>query len=362
MSSILDALKKLEEEKSAEIEQRRPFEVADLDARRELIGGGIGQGLMTVRLSLATVLVSAGGVLFFVAVAIAATAVVVRRGLPDESLSVGKLADATTSSAAPSDSEAFSDPDAQTQEPFLEGIDAAPDVSDPESRREPMTSFENEREASARTSTEAAPVPPPLPAISESRSRPRATPKVIASGTASGEPARSRESGPGLEGDQGSLDVAESAPRRQLTHTTVQEFEEIAPLPASAPRWTRQSEAVQPDDATGSKSYSAARDQGASSSGDSEGTERNSRGGVDSSVLPVLSDADRARLGLPELRVNMTLPASKTRPRGSAVINIKQVFLGQIIGNTNAKLVAVEKNGVAIEAVSTRERFYIPFP
>jgi len=361
MSSILDALKKLEEEKSAEIEQRRPFEVADLDARRELIGGGIGQGLMTVRLSPATVLVSLGGVLFFVAAAVVATAVVVGRGLPDESLSVGKLADATTSSAAPSDSEAFSDPDAQTQEPFLEGIDAAPDVSDPESRREPMTSFENEREASGRTSSGAAPVPPPLPAISESRSRPRATPKVIASGTASGEPARSRESGPGLEGDQGSLDVAESAPRRQLTHTTVQEFEEIAPLPASAPRRLPQSGALQRDAVTGSES-SPTRDQVVSSAGAAEARGRNGREGIDFSLLPVLSDADRARLGLPELRVNMTLPASKTRPRGSAVINIKQVFLGQTIGNTNVKLVAVEKSGVAIEATSTRERFYIPFP
>ena len=75
-----------------------------------------------------------------------------------------------------------------------------------------------------------------------------------------------------------------------------------------------------------------------------------------------LRESDRRRLGLTGLRVNMLQPANKKRPHASAIISLNQVFVGEVIPRTNAKLIAIDDlRGVVIEMQDTRERFYVRF-
>ena len=82
---------------------------------------------------------------------------------------------------------------------------------------------------------------------------------------------------------------------------------------------------------------------------------------VDVFSLPVLKESDKARFGLSNLRVNMVRPAGKNAPYASAVINLRPVYVGERIPNTSATLVAVEDRGIAIEVGDTGERFHVRF-
>ena len=77
--------------------------------------------------------------------------------------------------------------------------------------------------------------------------------------------------------------------------------------------------------------------------------------------LPVLKESDKARFGLTNLRVNMVRPAGKNAPYASAVINLRPVYVGERIPNTSATLVAVEERGIAIEVGDSGERFHVRF-
>jgi len=82
---------------------------------------------------------------------------------------------------------------------------------------------------------------------------------------------------------------------------------------------------------------------------------------VDFSVLPGLSEADRVRWGLTGMQVNMLLPANKNRPIASAIINMKTVRVGERIPNTKATLIAVDLRNIAIKIEETGQRFRVRF-
>jgi hypothetical protein len=77
-------------------------------------------------------------------------------------------------------------------------------------------------------------------------------------------------------------------------------------------------------------------------------------GEVDLRTLPMLSESERIRLGLPPLKINIVGLPTKRQPRPSALINFEKVYLGEYIKNTNARLIAVELHGVGIEVAGHR--------
>jgi hypothetical protein len=77
-------------------------------------------------------------------------------------------------------------------------------------------------------------------------------------------------------------------------------------------------------------------------------------GEVDLRTLPMLSESERFRLGLPPLKINIVGLPTKRQPRPSALINFEKVYLGEYIKNTNARLIAVELHGVGIEVAGHR--------
>jgi hypothetical protein len=77
-------------------------------------------------------------------------------------------------------------------------------------------------------------------------------------------------------------------------------------------------------------------------------------GEVDLRTLPMMSESERIRLGLPPLKINIVGLPTKRQPRPSALINFEKVYLGEYIKNTNARLIAVELHGVGIEVAGHR--------
>lgn len=77
-------------------------------------------------------------------------------------------------------------------------------------------------------------------------------------------------------------------------------------------------------------------------------------GEIDLNTLPVLTESERVRLGLPHMKINIVGLPTKRQPRPSALINFEKVYLGEYIKNTRARLVAVELHGVGIEVAGNR--------
>ena len=65
--------------------------------------------------------------------------------------------------------------------------------------------------------------------------------------------------------------------------------------------------------------------------------------------LPRLTPSEQARLGLPRLEVMLVGMPGDRRPRPSAMINFNKVFVKEYVPNTNVRLVAVDIRGVAVE-------------
>ena len=79
----------------------------------------------------------------------------------------------------------------------------------------------------------------------------------------------------------------------------------------------------------------------------------------DINALPRLGQNERERLGIGELRLNVLREASPSQPEGLAIINLKKVYAGEMIPGTNARLLAVQSRAIAIEIEGTGERFKV---
>lgn len=76
---------------------------------------------------------------------------------------------------------------------------------------------------------------------------------------------------------------------------------------------------------------------------------KQSYGDIDLNSLPVLTESERIRLGLPQIKINIVGLPTKNQPHPSALINMYRVYVGEKIPGTNATLVAVELRGIGIE-------------
>lgn len=84
-------------------------------------------------------------------------------------------------------------------------------------------------------------------------------------------------------------------------------------------------------------------------------------GPIDVKMLPPLRNSDKPLYGLENVQLNMLRPASKNRPYASAIINLQPVEIGEVISGSIAILIAVEKDAVAIEIQDSGERFQVRF-
>lgn len=65
--------------------------------------------------------------------------------------------------------------------------------------------------------------------------------------------------------------------------------------------------------------------------------------------LPILSEAERTRLGLPKFTINMVAAPTPDRPRPSAMVNYNIVYIGDTIQGSRARLVGVDVKGIAVD-------------
>ena len=77
--------------------------------------------------------------------------------------------------------------------------------------------------------------------------------------------------------------------------------------------------------------------------------------------LPAFSTAVRTRHEIPKLRVNHIHLGDSTKPRPFAWINNLKVYPGERIQSSKARLKKVAEGGVAIEIIGTRELYYLKF-
>jgi len=76
-------------------------------------------------------------------------------------------------------------------------------------------------------------------------------------------------------------------------------------------------------------------------------------------ALPRLGERERSRHGLTELRLNVLRVATPTQPEPSAIINLKKVYVGELIPDTRARLIGVQSRSIAIEIEGTGERYRV---
>ena len=76
-------------------------------------------------------------------------------------------------------------------------------------------------------------------------------------------------------------------------------------------------------------------------------------------ALPRLGERERSRHGLTELRLNVLRVATPTQPEPSAIINLKKVYVGEVIPDTRARLIGVQSRSIAIEIEGTGERYRV---
>lgn len=75
---------------------------------------------------------------------------------------------------------------------------------------------------------------------------------------------------------------------------------------------------------------------------------------TDIEKLPILSESERVRLGLPPLKINIVGIPSTRNPRASALINMQKVYVGENIPGTSARLMDVNLRGVSLNVNGRR--------
>lgn len=74
--------------------------------------------------------------------------------------------------------------------------------------------------------------------------------------------------------------------------------------------------------------------------------------------LPILTPSEETRLGLPTITINTVAAPNERQPRPAALINYTLVYLGETIPGTNARLFAVDVLGIGLEVNGTK--YFLP--
>ena len=313
MSSILDALKKLEAEKAeANRGEDAPFEPES--ARHDLVGRSAFQDRMMFRFSPVVVISAAiliASVVIGVSVGLSLFLVRPQKGEPP-----GTSKQQVSGFGSRVSGLGFEKRPSVEPKPAPTGVSAKPpETRSPKPEEEPPVTFTRQQvaelEPAPQPPAEPAPKPAPQP-VAKAEPAPEPAPEPVAKA----EPAPKPEPEP--------VDKAEPTP-------------EPPSIPATEPKPKTQN----PKPKT-------------------QNPKKASRP-IDLLLLPALRETDKARYGLSGVRVNMVRPASKTRPYASAIINLQPVQVGEKIPGSEATLIGVESRAIGIEIEGTGERFHIRF-
>ncbi|MFO7974679.1 MAG: hypothetical protein R6V12_08595 [Candidatus Hydrogenedentota bacterium] len=360
MSSILDALNKAEEERTAAEEALvRGFE--DLDIEGELTGrspSNDGHQHGVAMTPLKVVGLSMGLIAVIALVSGAAAMVVLHLGdepgpLPAEPTSVNPEPQVATGAPTGASAETRT-----LVRPALSTMSAESTDTEPSETSQIEATPEAESSLPAKEEGVSEEISSPVSATQERGSSP--SQKLDSQSPDSGADAVAESNPPAPEipasevaptGPEPPSEPVRSAPPVRVASATPSESEPVSPLPsekASEPVPTYPDTAPSPEPAAQ-----------APNGNDTPATpKRVASGEVDIMELPELTEAVRRRLGLPEITVNVVGRPSKYRPQPSAMINFNRVVLNEFIPGTNAKLIGVSLHGIGI-AVG-QERYFVP--
>lgn len=339
MSSILDALNKLEQEKA---QSRRELEGTPADpvsAAHDLVGRSVLRDRVTVRISPATLIVS-GGALLTLILAIALVVTISLGGSDDPEVTASAISPSGTSRIPELDLPATS----PSTSSFVRLPDPAPTPMPTQIQAGPPPVPTNApQDPKLDTSQPAAAAPPPVstqqvaPAV-VSRTEPEPAPPKQ-------EPARAatrQATAPEPEPDPPAHDLVDDEP------------------PAAPTRVARSAEDVT---SRSNRSLPA-----------SEAPATRAPRNEDLSTLPILTDSDVRRFGLVQLKINMPSPAGPSNPQGSAILTLREeaddgsviantmkFYEGQRLQTTTLRLFKVERDAVGIEDMRSGERFQLRF-
>lgn len=370
MSSILDALNKLEQEKA---QAKREAERSDIDpvsAAQDLVGKSMLRDRVTLRVSPSTLAIS--GVLIVIALVAASVAVSLvvlnsMSGTGSEASVAASTRDVPVSVTVAEETPAEM-PAAIASPPSAAAEDSA--VGAPETKETTLSASDPQ----ATVVDEAK-----LSGLSEPAEGPVADDKETAK----------------LEVDAASA-KGESAGAPEANVAS----EPAPPVPAAEPKVTTPS-AEEPTtaDTSASTTVAAVTEDDEPARDLSAGRERIARQFEDQDLfrsrtsvpgpadnppaptvaesltsLPVMTPVDMARYGFERMTVNMVRPVSETNPQGSAIITLRETgsdgvalenrlrfYEGQRLQGSSLRLFKVERGGIGLEDARSGDRYYLRF-
>lgn len=340
MSSILDALKKLEAEKT-EARQREADRSSDDVAERELVGRHIVRPRNTVRVTPAAVVL---GFLVFAAL------------LVGTSVGVSMLLVSRSNEAAPRDVALNVAPQpTPVKEAQAVHVTESPPVPEP-APGTPTQTGSPQPEVQSQTPKIQRPGPPPA-----------VKPEAAAADPVPSTPSPTDSPQPEIQSQLAKAQDPEPPPPAK-PEATIPKPAPAAPSSTEGPRPVQnpESKSQDPDQSWQGpmmKTVSPAR------TSPPEAKREPVASGPAPPALDIealakrpLRETDKRRLGLVGLQINMLQPVNKKRPLASAIINLNTVYVGEIVPRTTAKLIAVDGiKGIVLEMLDTKERFYVPF-
>jgi hypothetical protein len=343
MSSILDALRKVEREKA---ETAQPIEM-DFDedaAERDLIGGTDARGHMVLRLS-PLALMASGGVVVLLVVATAGIAWIWMHG------SSAPQAPVAVASYTPPPAPKAVEPAPAPQPPAPPVV--APEEKKPEPeivakalspepvRPEPVAKEEPPAPPAPKEVREEKPVKEPEPLAKAVKEKQELEPEKPVAKEPKPEEAAAKTPEPKPEAVGKKPEPKPEPVVVAKQEPAPQPLPEVAKAPAVEPKQPTIGEPLK--SLPPAPVVTAAAPAPAADPNDV------------SSLLPPTEEDRRT------IKVNMPRPANKRNPYDSAIINLQPVFLNELIPNTNAKLVGVRPDGVIVMKQDTGTRHFIPF-
>lgn len=353
MSSILDALNKLEEEKKKAARTAAEAAIDPRVAARELVGRAPGRRPQGHPLIWGL----AGIAVFFMVTLCAAVAAyfILKPSLQNPTLAAVAPIDTTAPTQAeavtPAAEEAapasLAEPSAAAAEAKPEPAPAKPQVAAQAPAPAPADTPVNADKP--KPAANAAPLPKPFDVASNS------LPELGWVG------ASATTTGP--NGEVIANDVARPAPDPRVDVAPLPAPTPAPPAPVSAPPATAPTVAAPPVAATPVTTTPVTAPPVAATPQPAPAPPAATPGPMptDISKLPILRESDKPRAGFTDVNINMLQPRSESRPYARAIINLKPVMIGEIIPGTRATLIGVEPSGIAIEVNGSRERYFVPF-
>jgi len=345
MSSILDALNKLEQEKAQASREAERTDTDPVSIANELVGRSVMRDRVTLRVTPAALLVSVGAlVVALIAISFIAAVMLLQ---PRDETAPPQVA------ALPNPSDAKVDPTPPVEVKLEAPVTAAPSTG---------TSTTIELTAPAADATKLEPKPSETLVSAPAASAELPKPEVPKADPPA--PARVAATPPRNDESETSSTETTIAPKTETVIAPKPEVSKPEPdPPAAAPRRPRTRVASRTDSANESSS----RALPGSAISATQTTD------IKLETLPILTPQDQMRFGFVRLKVNMVKPSGDTNPQGSAILTLVEegadgqavpnrmpFYEGQRIQNSQLRLFKVGPDRVGIEDVRSGERYQLP--